>query len=98
MKNKESNSGHKKIGKYLMKKIIGKGEFGTVYYSIDTETNKEFAIKSQSKKLLDDSSNYKRLLNTEIKIMISINHPNILKLHDLFETTNNYYLVVDYCN
>lgn len=41
---------------------------------------------------------FKRLLNTEVMIMHNIRHPNIMHLHDFYETDNNYYLVIDYCN
>ena len=99
MKSNEGSSNARKIiGKYQLLKILGKGEYGTVYYAVDQETKKEYAIKSQSKSCLQDSENYMKLLNTEIKILLKIDHPNILKLHDLMETTNNYYLVLDYCN
>lgn len=30
--------------------------------------------------------------------MNKINHPNIMHLYDYFETDNNYYLVINYCN
>ena len=40
----------------------------------------------------------KWLLDTEVTIMNEINHSNILHLHDYFESKNNYYLVIDYCN
>ncbi len=30
--------------------------------------------------------------------MASINHPNIMHLYEYLETTNNYYLVLQYCN
>ncbi len=30
--------------------------------------------------------------------MHKINHPNILHLHSVMESDNNYYMVVDYCN
>jgi serine/threonine-protein kinase ULK/ATG1 len=31
-------------------------------------------------------------------VMSKIKHPNILHLYEYLETTNNYYLVIDYCN
>ncbi len=39
-----------------------------------------------------------KLLDTEINIMIKINHPNIIHLHQFLESKNNFYLVVDFCN
>ena len=37
-------------------------------------------------------------METEVSIMQDIDHPNILCLHDYFQTPNNYYLVTNYCN
>ena len=31
----------------------------------------------------------------EIDILRSLNHPNILKLHEVFETTNSIYFILD---
>lgn len=45
-----------------------------------------------------NNSVLKKLLNTEVSIMHKINHPNIMHLYDYFETENNYYLVINYCN
>lgn len=39
-----------------------------------------------------------KLLNTEVVIMKSIRHPNVMRLYDYFVTSNNYYLVMNYCN
>ena len=38
------------------------------------------------------------LLQTEIAIMEEIDHPNIMHLYELMESSNNYYLVLQYCN
>ena len=40
----------------------------------------------------------KELFNTEMWIMKTLDHPNILHLYDYFESTKNYYLVINYCN
>lgn len=40
----------------------------------------------------------KKLLQTEVSIMHTINHPNILHLYEYFESKNNFYLVLNYCN
>ena len=40
--------------KYLLKRKISSGSFGTVYQALDTETKKIFAIKLEELKLGDD--------------------------------------------
>lgn len=38
-----------------------------------------------------------KLLRSEVVIMNQIKHPNLMHLYNYFESKNNYYLVVDYC-
>jgi len=33
-----------------------------------------------------------------MSVMSTINHPNIMHLFEFMETSNNYYLVIQYCN
>ena len=94
----EKEKNYKKIGKYYLTDIIGQGQFATVRLGIDSETNKIYAVKCQNKKFTQESDQYRKLLNSEIKIMFTINHPNIVHLYELLESGNNYYLVIDYCN
>ncbi len=37
-------------------------------------------------------------MKNEITIMTKINSPNVIKLQDLQRTSNNFYLVMEYCN
>lgn len=57
-----------------------------------------FAVKIISKDKIKSNSILKRLLDTEVSIMHTIDHPNILHLFEYFESKNNYYLVLNYCN
>lgn len=38
------------------------------------------------------------LLNTEVAIMQQFDHPGIMKLHDILESSNNIYLVMNFCS
>jgi len=87
-----------KIGDYSIESTIGKGQFGEVYKATHMLSGKRFAIKKISKNVVKHSAKLMELLNTEIKVMAQINHTNLIHLHDKFETHNNYYLVVDYCD
>ena len=95
---REKTRARKKIGPYILLDVIGEGEFGVVYSAVSTENNEKYAIKCQKKQFIQDNEMYRRLLNTEIGIMHKIQHPNIVHLHDLMESTNNYYLIIDFCN
>ena len=36
-------------------------------------------------------------LFSEMLILKKLDHPNIIKLYELYEDTNNYYLITEYC-
>ena len=80
-----------------LSKTLGKGAFGEVYLGIKQGTQKQFAIKKIDKKFTSNPK-AKKYLDNEISILRDINHPNIVKLYDVKETSNFYYLVTEYCN
>lgn len=88
----------KKVGKYLLEKKLGQGKFGMVFLARNLETNQIFAAKQVDQKKVMSHAIHSRLLQTEINVMNTIKHPNILHLHDFIRTSNNFYLIVDYCN
>jgi serine/threonine protein kinase len=74
---------------------LGNGSFGTVYEAKHKKTNKVYAIKEIKKSALDS----KKLLEhvrTEVKIMYSLNHPNIIKLYNHFEDEVSIFLVLEF--
>lgn len=76
-------------------KNIGKGNFADVYMGLCNETNKKFAIKSIKKDKLDSEEILEHLFS-EIKIMRKIDHPNIIKLHKVYESGSHIHLIIDY--
>lgn len=98
MQGKKKQKPKKRIGHYILEEKLGQGQFGSVFLAINSKTKGKFAIKCQGKSFLSENERFKQLLNNEIGIMHKINHPNIIHLHDLMESENNYYLILDYCN
>ena len=84
------------IGKYILTEVIGKGSFSLVYKANHVETNDIFAIKVVSTKNL--SLKIIDSLENEIKIMLKINHDNIVRLHETIKTKNHICLIMDYCH
>ena len=72
--------------------ILGKGSFGIVKLGIHIPTNEKVAIKIISK--VNEKHNI--LTETEISILKSINHQNIIKVFDVIETKENYYIIFEY--
>lgn len=85
------------IGDYMLTKIIGKGSFSNVYKANHKDDiNKLYAIKVIRLKGL-----HKKIINnldSEINIMMKIQHENITKLHDVIKTNNHIYLIMDFCD
>ena len=82
--------------KYEVKQKIGKGKFGLVKLGINKETKKQVAIKIMAKKDMDKSD--LELAKTEIDILKISQHPNIIKLYDMYENENYIYIIMEYCS
>ena len=82
--------------KYEVKQKIGKGKFGLVKCGINKETNKPVAIKIMAKKNMDKSD--LELAKVEIDILKIGQHPNIIKLYDIYENENYIYIIMEYCS
>ncbi|CAD8066130.1 unnamed protein product [Paramecium primaurelia] len=80
---------------FSVSKMIGKGSFAKVYSATKKENNNQYAIKAFSKSYMSQQSKGIESLLNEIKVMRRLNHPNIVKLHEVHETTNSIYFVLD---
>ena len=80
---------------FTVSKMIGKGSFAKVYQAVKKENNIPYAIKAFSKAYMSQQSKGIESLLNEIKVMRKLNHPNIVKLYEVHETTNSIYFVLD---
>jgi len=71
-------------------KILGMGNYSTVYLGISKSTKERVAIKKVKKDLVKEDN-----INNEINILLQIDHPNIIKLFAIFESENYVYLVME---
>jgi len=79
------------------KAVLGKGSTSTVYKGVDIRTKEVVGVKKISKRALNSEYLITSLLN-EISIHTKVRHPNIVGLKDVIRSTNNIYLVLEYCN
>lgn len=88
---------YEKIGNYVYKPIpIGKGSYSFVYHGKHIHTNQEVAIKKINISLSD--KNIVQNIKSEIAIMKTLTHPNIVKLYEeIYDEYNNIYLIMEYC-
>lgn len=89
------------INQYMIQEEIGKGAMGVVYKVIDTMTGDVYAIKSikyNESDALNQNRNRMSALRNEIAIMKLLDHPNIVRLHEIIDDndTGSLYLVMDY--
>jgi calcium/calmodulin-dependent protein kinase I len=71
---------------------IGKGGFSVVYEATCKKNNKRYAIKRIQK---DEEGVDIELLKREIYIMKKVDHKNILKLYDVYEDYDHFFLVLE---
>mmetsp|Transcript_23725 Transcript_23725/g.23499 ORF Transcript_23725/g.23499 Transcript_23725/m.23499 type:complete len:356 (-) Transcript_23725:21-1088(-) len=81
---------------YQFLKQIGNGSFAAVYLAKDLDTKKFFAVKSISKNIVQNSKNNFEQTIREIEIMRQLDHPNIAKLHKIYESHSHIHLIMDY--
>jgi hypothetical protein len=74
---------------------LGKGSYGSVYLATHRVTGDERAVKVMNVDRI--TSYYLRKLHTEIAILKSLDHPNIIKLQDVFFGKRSVYIVTDLC-
>lgn len=86
----------KVIDNYVLERIIGRGQFGEVYKGYNKNDNADVAVKAVNRSKL--KGKYYELLENEIKVLRSCENPNIIRLYDIKKTTNNIYLMLEFCN
>ena len=80
---------------YYILKEIGKGGYGSVFKSLRKEGKIFRAAKRINKENLK-ADEHENLLN-EMAIMMSLDHPNILKLFEVYDQKNYYVMVMELC-
>lgn len=74
---------------------LGKGSYGSVYLATHRRTKDNRAIKVMN--VENVTSYYLRKLHTEISVLKSIDHPNIIKIDEVFFGRHSVYLVTNLC-
>jgi calcium-dependent protein kinase len=85
------------VGDLNLLKCLGKGAFGEVYLTTKQGSNIKYATKKIDKSVMKNPKS-RQYLENEINILKEMDHPNIIKLIEVVNTTKYYYLVMEYCN
>jgi calcium-dependent protein kinase len=81
--------------KYKILDKLGSGSFGKVFLAQNIYTKEKVAmkeIKKSNKDLLSDGE-----IKDEIDILKSLDHPDIVRIIESFNTKDSYILVTEYC-
>ena len=81
--------------KYEILSKLGSGSFGNVYLARNKITDEKVAlkqIKKSTSNLLSDGE-----IKDEIEILKTLDHPDIVRIIESFNTKNSYILITEYC-
>ncbi|WFD00432.1 hypothetical protein MYAM1_003181 [Malassezia yamatoensis] len=89
----------------IINQKLGFGTFAVVCVCVDNETNIRRAVKIIARRPLDDTQGNKdpmevlpvRQARDEIRILLEMHNPNILRLWDVYETEEALFMVTDLC-
>lgn len=99
------------LGNYEIRSVLGQGGGGISYLAFDRSLEREVVIKehfpvglcrraaNSAEVLPEDEEMYTRSLHIfckEARILAGLNHPNVVKVHDIFEGTGTAYLLMEY--
>jgi len=82
--------------KYEIGQKLGNGKFGLVKLAVNKQNGTKVAAKFMSKKEMTNTD--LELARTEIEILKVCQHPNIIKIYDVFENNDSFYIFMEYCD
>eukprot|EP01027_Heterolobosea_sp_BB2_P016967 GEZU01024076.1.p1 GENE.GEZU01024076.1~~GEZU01024076.1.p1 ORF type:complete len:331 (+),score=90.96 GEZU01024076.1:85-1077(+) len=86
------NAGSNIRDHYEFGKVLGSGTFSTVRLAVHKQTGRQVAIKVIDKFNIEVNE---ASLKTEVTILKSVSHPNIVNLYDVYENETKVYLVME---
>ena len=88
----------KKLGRYDILRILGKGAMGVVYEARDPNLNRRVAIKVIGVDALspEEAADYEQRFRTEAHSAARLQHPNIVSVYDSGRDGETPYMVMEY--
>lgn len=81
--------------KYKIQSVIGKGGMATVYKAIQINLDRPVALKIVHQNLVHDDEFIKRFIR-EAQVCSSLNHPNIVTIHDIGSIGTVNYMAMEF--
>ena len=92
---KQTLAAGQRFAHYEILRQIGAGGMGEVYLANDEKLDRRVAIKILNEKFASNESNLRRFIH-EAKAASSLNHPNILVIHEISVGDERNYIVSEY--
>lgn len=84
-----------KLGRYDIVRRLGAGGMGEVYLARDTQLQRDVGLKILSHVHTKNSAWLRRFIR-EAKVASSVNHPNILTVHEIGQSAELQFIVTEY--
>lgn len=83
------------IGRYQMLTLLGSGGMGKVYLARDTQLDRKLALKLLPGRYTRNPEWLRRFVR-EARVVSTLNHPNIITIHDVGEVDGHHYIATEY--
>lgn len=87
---------HRKLGRYTLAEQLGRGGFGAVWKAFDSELKRTVAVKLP--RTADLTQEQVQRMEREARAAAQLEHPGIVKLHEIGREDGHVFLVSEYVN
>ena len=89
---------NKVVDNYVLLDKLGAGQFAEVFKGKDRANDMQVAVKVYSLQRFLSNPKLKEMITNEIKALQDLNCNNIIHFYKMLKTSNNIYLVYEYCD
>lgn len=90
------------IGRYVIKKVIGRGGMGVVYVAFDPSLSRRIAIKilntNKAGTAMNETKSAQDRMLREAQAMAAIGHPNLVQVHDVGTYDGSVFIAMEFVN
>ena len=80
-----------------MIKLLGEGTTAKVFLAEHNTSKKLIAIKRIRIDFIQENESNREYFLNELRIMNELKHPNLLHCYELYQTSKNFYILMEYC-